>query len=185
MHLKAFFALFVLFFFALGAAPAWSQSKINFKVIPILQPMKDTAPTPDFSLTNAEGKKISLKDFRGKILFLNFWATWCEPCRDEMPAMEKLYQEFRDKNFTVLAVNVKDRRQEALAFVKELKLTYPIAFDPNAEVASLYGAWGLPTTYIIGPKGEGLARGWGPAEWHSPAARNLFKELLEEKNGRR
>jgi thiol-disulfide isomerase/thioredoxin len=185
MRLEAFFALFVMLFFALGTAPAWSQSKINFKVIPILQPMKDAAPTPDFSLTNAEGKKISLKDFRGKTLFLNFWATWCEPCREEMPAMENLYQEYKNNNFIVLAVNVKDRRQEALAFVKELKLTYPIAFDPNAEVASLYGAWGLPTTYIIGPKGEGLARGWGPAEWYSPASRNLFKELLEQKNGRR
>jgi AhpC/TSA family len=92
---------------------------------------------------------------------------------------------YKNNNFVVLAINVKDRRQEALAFVKELKLTYPIAFDPNAEVASLYGAWGLPTTYLIGPKGEGLARGWGPAEWYGPAARNLIKELLEEKNGRR
>jgi peroxiredoxin len=184
MRLEACLALCVIFL-VLDAAPAWSQSKANFKAIPILQPMKDAAPTPDFVLTNAEGKKISLKDFRGKTLFLNFWATWCEPCREEMPAMEKLYQEYKDKNFTVLAVNVKDRRQEALAFVKEFKLTYPIAFDPNAEVATLYGAWGLPTTYIIGPKGEGLARGWGPAEWYSPASRNLFKELLEEKNGRR
>jgi peroxiredoxin len=175
----------IVMFFTFGAGSVWSQSKINFKAIPILQPMKDGSPTPDFSLTNAEGKKISLKDFRGKTLFLNFWATWCEPCREEMPAMEKLYQEYKNNNFVVLAINVKDRREQALAFVKELKLTYPIAFDPNAEVATLYGAWGLPTTYIIGPNGEGLARGWGPAEWYSPAARNLFKELLEEKNGRR
>jgi peroxiredoxin len=184
MRLETPVALFVMLF-ALAAGPAWSQSKINFKVIPSLQPMKDAAPTPDFSLTNAEGKKISLKDFRGKTLFLNFWATWCEPCREEMPAMEKLYQDYKNQNFIVLAINVKDRKQEALAFVKELKLTYPIAFDPTAEVASLYGAWGLPTTYIIGPKGEGLARGWGPAEWYGSASRNLFKELLEEKNGRR
>jgi peroxiredoxin len=184
MRLKALFGL-LLICFAPGAAPGWAQSKINFKVIPILQPMKEAAPTPDFSLTDPEGKKISLKDFRGKTIFLNFWATWCEPCREEMPAMEKLYREHKNNNFVVLAINVKDRRQEALAFVKELKLTYPIAFDPNAEVASLYGAWGLPTTYLICPKGEGLARGWGPAEWYSPAARNLIKELLEEKNDRR
>ena len=167
MPLKVIFAL-VLTSFALGAEPGWTQSKINFKAIPILQPMKEAAPTPDFSLTDPEGKKISIKDFRGKTVFLNFWATWCEPCREEMPAMEKLYQEHKNNNFVVLAVNVKDRKQEALAFVKELKLTYPIVFDPNAEVASLYGAWGLPTTYLIGPKGEGLARGWGPAEWYSP-----------------
>jgi peroxiredoxin len=178
-------SVLLLGFFALGAAPGWTQSKVNFKVIPILQPMKEVAPTPDFSLTNPEGKKISLKDFRGKTLFLNFWATWCEPCREEMPAMEKLYREFKNKNFSVLAINVKDRKQEALAFVKELKLTYPIAFDPNAEVATLYGAWGLPTTYLIGPKGEGLARGWGPAQWYGTAARKLLQELLEEQNGRR
>jgi peroxiredoxin len=171
-------------FSALGATPAWTQSKVNFKAIPILQPMKDTAPTPDFSLSTPDGKKISLKDFKGKTVFLNFWATWCVPCREEMTAMEKLYQEYKDKKFVVLAVNVKDRRQEALAFVKELKLTYPIAFDPEAQVATLYGAWGLPTTYLIGPNGQGLARGWGPAEWYSPAARKMFQELLAEKNGR-
>jgi peroxiredoxin len=179
--------LFSLLFLSLAfsGTPGWAQSKVNFKVIPILQPMKEVAPTPEFSLATPDGKKISLKDLTGKTVFLNFWATWCTPCREEMPAMEKLYQEYKDKNFVVLAINVKDRKQEALNFVKELKLTYPIAFDPEAQVASLYGAWGLPTTYLIGPKGQGLARGWGPAEWYSPAARKMFKELLEETNGRR
>lgn len=177
-------ALLGLLFVA--AAPfGWAQSKVNFKAIPVLQPLKEGALTPDFTLLTAEGKKISLRDFKGKTVFLNFWATWCVPCREEMPAMEKLYQEYKDQNFVVLAINVKDRKQEAVAFLKELKLTYPVAFDPEAEVASLYGAFGLPTTYLIGPKGEGLARGWGPAEWYSPAARKLFKDLLEETNGRR
>jgi thiol-disulfide isomerase/thioredoxin len=182
--LKSLLSVLVAFF-ALDTIPSWSQSKVNFKAIPVLQPMKDLAPTPEFSLVTPEGKKISLKDFRGKTVFLNFWATWCVPCREEMPAMEKLYQEYKDDNFVVLAINVKDRKQEAISFIKELKITYPVALDPEAEVAQLYGAWGLPTTYLIGPKGEGLARGWGPAEWYSPAARKMFKELLEEKNGRR
>ena len=184
VHSKSLLGL-LLAFFALDTSYGWCQSKVNFKAIPVLQPMKDVAPTPEFSLVTPEGKKISLKDFRGKTIFLNFWATWCVPCREEMPAIEKLYQEYKDDNFVVLAVNVKDRKQEAVAFIKELKLTYPVALDPEAEVAQLYGAWGLPTTYLIGPKGEGLARGWGPAEWYSPTARKMFKELLEEKNGRR
>jgi len=164
-----------------SAWPAWAQSKINYKVIPNLEPMKDSAPTPDFSLPNPAGKKITLKDFRGKVIFLNFWASWCVPCREEMPDMERLYQEFKDKNFVVFAVNVKDRRQDAINFVKELKLTYPIVLDPEGQVGLLYGAWGLPTTYLIGPKGEGLARAWGPAEWYSPPARNLIKELVDGK----
>jgi thiol-disulfide isomerase/thioredoxin len=116
----------------LSIAAAWSQTKVDYKVVPILQPMKDTAPTPEFSLNTPDGKKISLKDFRGKIVLLNFWASWCVPCREEMPAMEKLYQEYKQKNFVVLAVAVKDRKQDAIDFVKELKITYPIAFDPDA-----------------------------------------------------
>jgi peroxiredoxin len=164
-----------------GSTYAWAQNKINYKVIPNLEAMKDQAPTPDFTLPNPDGKKVSLKDFRGKLVFLNFWATWCVPCREEMPAMEKLYQEFKDRNFVILAVNVKDRKQDAVNFAKELKLSYPIVIDPDAQVGLLYGAWGLPTTYLIGPKGEGLARAWGPAEWYSPAARNLIKDLLDGK----
>lgn len=164
-----------------GPMPTRAQSQINYKVIPNLEAMKDKKPTPDFTLPNPDGKKVSLKDFRGKVVFLNFWATWCVPCREEMPAMEKLYQEFKDRNFVVLAVNVKDRKQEAVNFVKELKLSYPMVIDPDAQVGLLYGAWGLPTTYLIGPKGEGLARAWGPAEWYSPAARNLIKDLLDGK----
>jgi len=167
----------------LGAAtpPAWGQSKLDYKIVPILQPMKDTAPTPDISLGTLEGKQISLKDFRGKVVLLNFWASWCAPCREEMPAMEKLYQEFKDKNFTVLAIAVKDSRQDTLSFAKEFKLTYPIALDPDAKVGQEYGAWGLPVTYLIGPKGEGLARGWGPADWYGTPARRLIRDLLDGK----
>lgn len=168
-------------FGATGPRLAWSQQKINYKVVPILQPMKDNAPTPDFTLNAPDGKKISLKDFRGKVVLLNFWASWCVPCREEMPAMEKLYQEYKQKNFTVFAIAVKDRKQDAIDFVKELKITYPIALDPDAKVGSEYGAWGLPATYLIGPKGEGLARGWGPAEWYSPAARKLIQALIDGK----
>jgi peroxiredoxin len=169
---------------ALAAAdlsPTWGQSKVDYKVVPILQPMKEVAPTPEFSLSTPDGKKISLKDFRGKIVLLNFWASWCVPCREEMPAMEKLYQEYKQKNFVVLAIAVKDRKQDAVDFVKELKISYPIALDPEAQVGSLYGAWGLPATYLIGPKGEGLARGWGPAEWYGSGARKLVRDLLDGK----
>jgi peroxiredoxin len=174
--------LFLLISATLTWSPSWAQSKLDYKkAIPIMQPMKDNAPTPDFDLATPDGKKISLKNFRGKVVLLNFWASWCVPCREEMPAMEKLYQEYKDKNFVILAVAVKDRKQDAIDFVKELKITYPIALDPEAQVGSLYGAWGLPATYLIGPKGEGLARGWGPAEWYSLAARNLVKDLVDGK----
>ena len=166
---------------SLSLPAAWAQTKIDYKVVPILQQMKDAAPTPEIALGTLEGKKISLKDFRGKVVLLNFWASWCVPCREEMPAMEKLYQEYKEKNFVILAVAVKDSKQDTLNFVKELKLTYPIALDPEAKVGQEYGAWGLPVTYLIGPKGEALARGWGPADWYGSAARKLIKDLLDGK----
>ncbi len=165
----------------LSAASVLAQSKVDYKALSILQPMKEIAPTPEINLTTPDGKKISLKDFRGKIVLLNFWASWCVPCREEMPAMEKLYQEYKDKNFVILAVAVKDRKQDAIDFVKELKITYPIALDPDAKTGQDYGAFGLPATYIIGTKGEGLARGWGPAEWYGAAARKLIKDLVDGK----
>jgi peroxiredoxin len=164
-----------------GGTRGWTQTKINYKVIPNLEAMDANALAPDFALSTPEGKKISLRDFRGKIVFLNFWASWCAPCREEMPSMEKLYQEFKNKNFVVLAVNVKDRKHEAVNFLREMKITYPIAIDPDGQVGLLYGAWALPTTYLIGPKGEGLARAWGPANWYGPAARKLIKALVDGK----
>lgn len=187
--LQALFLLLVFFspltLGLLGVSPGWAQTGrgqgVNYKLVPNLEPMKDQSPTPDFTLPSPAGKQLSLKDFRGKIVFLNFWASWCVPCREEMPAMERLYQEFKNRDFVILAVNVKDKRQDALAFIKELKLTYPVVLDPDGQVGLLYGAWGLPTTYLIGPKGEGLARVWGPAEWYSPGARELVKSLLNQK----
>lgn len=190
-------------------SPGWAQGTrgpgINYRLVPNLEPMKDSSPTPDFTLPSLlaensaaktplwrrlwsgstspgpSAKKVSLKDFRGRLVLLNFWASWCLPCREEMPAMERLYQEFKNQGFVILAVNVKDKQKDALAFVKELKLTYPALFDPEGEVGLLYGAWGLPTTYLIGRQGEGLARAWGPADWYNPGARRLIKALLEQK----
>jgi peroxiredoxin len=162
-------------------AQAVGNPRVDFTVIPKMEEMKDHPAAPDFTLSNPDGKKVALKDFRGKLVFLNFWATWCEFCRDEMPAMDRLYREFKGKGFEILAVNVKDKRQDALAFAQKLKVTYPIVLDPAGEVGLLYGAWGMPASYLIDRKGNVLARLWGPADWYSPAARNLIKTLLEQK----
>ena len=191
---------------ALAAQPARSGA-VNYKLVPNLEAMKDSSPTPEFALpllseggaasksslwqrvrrwwrptaVDGGGKKVSFNDFRGKLVMLNFWASWCVPCREEMPQMERLYQEYKAKGFVIVAVNVKDNRTDALNFVQELKFTYPALFDPEGEVGLLYGAWGLPTTYLIGPQGEGLARMWGPAKWDGAGAKQLIKALLDGK----
>jgi DsbE subfamily thiol:disulfide oxidoreductase len=174
---------FLLAAFILGVAPdAARAASVDLNLIPKLQEVKDQPAAPDFALPGADGRKVTLKDFRGKVVFLNFWATWCESCRDEMPSMERLYGEFKGKGLAIVAVNVKEKRQDALAFAKQLKLTYPVLLDTEGEVGLLYGAFGLPATYLIDRNGVVLARMWGPADWYSPAARTLFKSLLEQKN---
>jgi len=173
--------LAVVFFLASGALQAQAGSAPDFKAVPKLQEIKDHSAAPDFTLPDPRGKKVSLQDFRGKVVFLNFWATWCESCREEMPSMERLYQEYKGKGLEIVAVNVKDKRPDALAFVKELKLNYPVLMDPEGEVGLLYGAFALPVTYLIDRKGVVLARLWGPADWYSPAARKLIGALVEQK----
>jgi len=94
--------------------------------------------------------------------------------------MEKLYKEFKGKGLEIVAVNVKEKQPDAMAFHKKLQLTYPVLLDPEGEVGLLYGAFGLPVTYLIDRKGTLLARLWGATDWTSPGARNLFKALLEQ-----
>ena len=158
-----------------------SRAAPDYASVPKLLEMKDRPEAPDFTLANPDGKKVSLKDFRGKVVFLNFWATWCESCRDEMPSMQKLYGDFKGKGLEIVGVNVKDKRPDALAFVKKLQVTYPIVLDPEGEAGLLYGAFGMPATYLIDRKGVILARLLGPADWYSPGARNLIKTLVEQK----
>ena len=179
--MRGLIAVFLVALLALSPGPGAQGNEISYKLVPNLEPLGGMPQVPDFSLPALDGKKLRLRDFSGKIVLLNFWASWCLPCREEMPSMERLYREFKNRGFVVVAVNVKDKRRDALAFVNELKLSYPVLLDPEGEVGLLYGAWGLPTTYLIGRKGEGLARIWGPANWYSPGARKLVRALVDGK----
>src|SRR3990167_5783535 len=110
----------------------------------------------DFTLMTMDNTKVSLKDFKGKYIFLNFWATWCGPCIDEMPSMERLYQKFKTrKNFEMLAVSIDKGGVELVKrFVKENKLTFTVLLDRDSEVAAAYGVMGIPATYLIDPNGD-------------------------------
>ncbi len=167
--------------FLLAAAPAGFAQQPDFKAMPKLQEIKERPAAPDFTLPDPEGKKHSIKDYRGKVVFLAFWASWCEFCREELPAVERLYREFKPKGLEVVAVAIKDKREDTLAFVRKSKLSYPILLDPEGEVGLLYGAFGTPAIYLIDRNGAVLARLWGPAGWYSPEARKLIAALVEQK----
>lgn len=110
---------------------------------------------PDFTLQTAEGEEYTLSELRGKGVLLNLWASWCGPCRQEMPAMQAIYDRYRDDGFIVLAVNVtsQDSESAALAFAREYELNFPILMDRDGAVARLYNQRAFPTSFFIGPDG--------------------------------
>ena len=111
---------------------------------------------PDFSLQNANGELVSLSELRGKAVLVNLWASWCGPCRAEMPAMQRVYERYKDEGLEILAVNAtnQDSASEALAFAQELGLTYPILFDLDGSVSARYALLALPSSFFILPDGR-------------------------------
>jgi peroxiredoxin len=110
---------------------------------------------PDFELENSTGETIRLSELRGRPVLVNVWASWCPPCRAEMPAMQTVYQQYQDQGFIVLAVNATDQddRQDALDFAQEWQLSFPILFDTQGQVSRQYQVRSLPTSFFIDPQG--------------------------------
>lgn len=143
-------------------------------------PVELDAPAPDFSLRNLSGASVSLSDFRGKVVLLNFWATWCPPCKAEMPSMESLYRQMKDDGLVILAVNIEQNGPETVArFLKENPHSFPILFDDQAEVQKLYGVYKFPETFVIRKDGTIDDRVIGAIDWHHPDAVEYFKLLLK------
>ena len=137
---------------------------------------------PDFTLEDLSGKRVSLKSLKGKVVFLNFWATWCIPCRQEMPTMEKLHRELREQGLEVVAVNIREGKKEVRKFFDELGLTFTALLDKDGKVSEKYGAWSIPLSHFINRKGEFVGKVIGSREWHSEEARAFFHALLAEKS---
>lgn len=144
-----------------------------------LEAPKEEVEAPDFSLPDLGGKKIRLKDFRGKVVFLNFFATWCVPCRLEMPAMERLYRTYKDRGLVVLAVDIRESAKTVRAFTQELKLSFPAVLDEDGSVAYTYSIRPVPATYLIGHDGKILWRAFGAREWDNGETRQYFSSLLD------
>ncbi len=111
------------------------------------------AVAPDFTLVNLEGKNVSLSDFQGQPVMINLWATWCGPCRIEMPTIQSRFEKYRDEGFIVLAVNFDERKADVQAFGDEFGLTFQILLDPGAKVQKLYRTRSYPTSFFVDRKG--------------------------------
>jgi len=136
---------------------------------------------PDFTLEDLSGKRVSLKNLRGKVVFLNFWATWCVPCRQEMPTMEKLHREFKGQGLEVVAINFREPKKDVQKFFDELGLSFTALLDRDGKVFEEYGAWSLPLSYFINRRGEFVGKTIGYRDWHRGEARAFFRELLDER----
>ncbi len=145
-----------------------------------IQGITPAVKAPDFTLKNLEGSSVSLKDFAGKVVFLNFWATWCGPCRDEMPAMEKLWQTFKEEAFVILAVDLREGQKEVSSFMQNYGLTFPVLLDSRGEVGSMYAVRAIPTTYLIDSAGRIVGKALGARDWASEDAFDLIEHLLQE-----
>lgn len=135
---------------------------------------------PNFALRDLTGKMMNLSQFRGKIVLLNFWATWCGPCRIEMPAMEQLYQTFPRREFEILAVST-DAQGAAVTrpFQQQMGLTFPILHDSEFRTGLTYGARTLPITFMLDRQGIVRQKIFGARDWASPEARELIHELMK------
>jgi len=144
-----------------------------------VMPADEAREAPDFSLSDLDGATVRLSDFGGRVVVLNFWATWCGPCVKEMPTLQRLREQLGDRGLEVLAVSVDVGDPKRVAdFADGYGWRVPILLDPMSTVAGAYAVRVMPTTYVIGPDGLIRGRSFGALEWDTPAALALMESLL-------
>jgi peroxiredoxin len=185
-------AAFMLAFAAAGAAPREPSAISSASVAPTVAArpwyasdlaalgfdiFRDPVPIPDFTLPSLGGNPTKVSSLRGKVVLLNFWATWCPPCRAEMPSIQKLWVSQKGGAFAVMAVSVGEKESTVKAFIAKEKYGFPVYLDAKASVGGLYGADSIPTTYVIDKDGKAIARIVGSIEYDSPEALSIFSRL--------
>ena len=136
-------------------------------------------PAPDFSLPNLDGDMVRLSDFRGRVIMLNIWATWCPACVEEMPAMEKLHQKLQNEGLEIVAVSIDASGLDAVKpFMETHKLTFSTLMDPDGEIRRLYRITGVPESIIIDQQGVIVERILGPRDWASTEVIRYFRKLI-------
>ncbi len=163
---------------ALPVYADWQQPELSHN----LTPVNKIIPAADFELKNMDEENKSFSDYKGKVVLLNFWATWCPPCRREMPSMEHLHQQVAAEDFKVIAVNQMEDVDQVFAFTGQLDVypTFEILFDTTSQVSSAYAVRGLPTTYLIDKKGNVRYRAVGGRVFDHPEVVKIINDLIAE-----
>ena len=177
--LKSPLSLFLILT-ALGSlSPAWGDDIPDpYAGMGISRP-DHALPAHNFTLATLDGKHASLNDYRGKVVLLNFWATWCAPCRKEMPSIQTLWDHYKGRDLVVLAVSEDDGEREQITdFIHKINVNFPILLDHDLKVGDSYMLPGLPTTYLIGRDGTIAAAIVGTQDWSRREAQALIEYLL-------
>ena len=135
---------------------------------------------PEFSGQALDGRQLALAGLRGKVVIVNFWASWCVECRREMPALERLHRDLASRGLAVVGINAREARETVSRYVTDLELSFPLVLDPTGTIGTVYGVIALPTTFVLGRDGRAVALGVGPREWASAPARSIIQSLLDE-----
>ena len=139
---------------------------------------------PDFTLPDLDGNQVDFSEYKGKVVFLNFWATWCEPCKEEMPSMQLLYDTFKRRSFVVVAVSVDSSSVEGVKkFVDKYGLTFPVLHDRRGKIKEKYKTTGVPETFIIDQNGIIAEKVWGARNWDDAYSIRTILSLLDNGPG--
>ncbi len=146
-----------------------------------IEPLTEKIVAADFILAAVDGSESSLSDYKGKVVLLNFWATWCTPCLREMPGMESLWQKYRDSGFVVLGISndQASHKKRVATFLKRLNLSFPVLLDSDGKVSEYFSVSGIPVSFLIGRDGTVLAHIVGEREWGGDASFELIEQLLK------
>lgn len=160
----------VVFFFGIGERPQESP----------VAPAKVGMEAPDFTLKDLQGNAVTLSQYRGKVVFLNFWASWCPPCREEMPSMERLHEVYAGRDFVMLAVNVEQDVKDVRAFLEKHPHKFPILLDAAGLAQGLYGVYRFPETFLIDKNGRIVEHYLGARDWSSVEFLGKINAMLKE-----
>jgi peroxiredoxin len=144
-----------------------------------LQSITPAIQAPNFTLKDIDGKTIQLSDFRGKIVIVNFWATWCPPCREEIPSMNEAMKKLNNKKFVMLGINMAEEADTVLEFSNNTAIDFTVLLDTTGEASAKWPMKGLPTTFIVNPQGKIIYRAIGSRDWSSDSLLKELQKLLK------
>lgn len=144
-----------------------------------LTKLADTPQAPEFVLRDLDGNQHRLSDYRGQVVIINFWATWCPPCREEMPSMQCAWESLKNDGIHMLAINVGEDEDTIFQFTANYPVDFPLLMDSDSGVINQWPVRGLPTTFVVDPKGRISYRAIGGREWDDPALLSLVRALKQ------